>query len=75
MIYNNIGQNRLFLCKKESSCNARDLGSIPGLGRSPGGGHGNVLPCSCILVWRIPMDRGACVDYSPWVLKEPDRTE
>ena len=26
---------------KESSCNAGDLGSIPGLGRSPGGGHGN----------------------------------
>jgi len=72
MIYNNIGQNRHFLCKKESSCNARDLGLIPGLGRSPGG---NTLPCSCILVWRIPMDRGACVDYSLWVLKEPDRTE
>ena len=26
---------------KESACNAGDLGSIPGLGRSPGGGHGN----------------------------------
>ena len=26
---------------KESSHNAGDLGSIPGLGRSPGGGHGN----------------------------------
>ena len=59
MIHNNIGQNRLFLCKKESSCNVGDQGSIPGLARSPGGGHGNVLPCSCILAWRIPMDRGA----------------
>ena len=28
---------------KESACNAGDLGSIPGLGRSPGGGHGNPL--------------------------------
>ena len=28
---------------KESSCNAGDLGSIPGLERSPGGGHGNPL--------------------------------
>ena len=26
---------------KESTCNAGDLGLIPGLGRSPGGGHGN----------------------------------
>ena len=28
---------------KEPVCNAGDLGSIPGLGRSPGGGHGNPL--------------------------------
>ena len=28
---------------KESPCNAGDLGSIPGWGRSPGGGHGNSL--------------------------------
>ena len=28
---------------KESACNARDLGLLPGLGRSPGGGHGNPL--------------------------------
>ena len=33
---------------KESACNAEDLGSIPGLGRSPGGGHGNALQCSCL---------------------------
>ena len=32
---------------KESACNAGDLGSIPGLGRSPGGGHGNLLQYSC----------------------------
>ena len=40
---------------KESICNAGDLGLIPGLGRSPGGGHGNH---SSILACRIPMDRG-----------------
>ena len=28
---------------KESSCNAEDLGLMPGLGRFPGGGHGNPL--------------------------------
>ena len=33
---------------KESTCNVRDLGSIPGLGRSPGGGHGNPLQYSCL---------------------------
>ena len=37
----------------------RDLGSIPGLGRSPGGGHGNPLQCSCLenphgqRAWRV----------------------
>ena len=29
---------------KESTCNAGDLGSIPGLGRSPGGGHDTPTP-------------------------------
>ena len=33
---------------KESACNAGDVGSIPGLGRSPGGGHGNPLQYSCL---------------------------
>ena len=28
---------------EQSTCNTGDLGSIPGLGRSPGGGHGNPL--------------------------------
>ena len=30
----------------KNACNAGDLGSIPGLGRSPGGGHGNPLQYS-----------------------------
>ena len=33
---------------KESACNAGNLGSIPGLGRSPGEGHGNPLQYSCL---------------------------
>ena len=41
---------------KESVCNVGDLGSIPGLGRSPGGGRGNPLQCSSV---ENPMDRGA----------------
>ena len=35
---------------------ARDVGSIPGSGRFPGGGHGNPLQYSCL---KNPMDRGA----------------
>ena len=38
---------------KESACNARDLGSIPGLERSPGEGNGNPLQYSCL---ENPMD-------------------
>ena len=41
---------------KESACDAEDLSSIPGLGRSPGGGPGNPLQYSCL---ENPMDRGA----------------
>ena len=44
---------------KESACNAGDagdMGSIPGLGRSPEGGHGNPLRYSYL---ENPMDRGA----------------
>ena len=40
---------------KESPCNIGDLGSIPGLGKSPGGGHGNPLQYSCL---ENPMGRG-----------------
>ena len=41
---------------KESTCTTGDAGSIPGLGRSPGGGHGNPLQYSCL---ENPMGRGA----------------
>ena len=36
------------LAGKESACNAGDPGSIPGLERSPGGGHGNSFQYSCL---------------------------
>ena len=39
------------LVGKESACNAGDLGSIPGLRRSPGEGNGSPLS---ILAWKIP---------------------
>ena len=41
---------------KESACNAGDLGSIPGSGRSHGEGNSNPLQYSCL---GNPMDRGA----------------
>ena len=44
------------LVGKESACNAEDTSSIPGSRRSPGGGKGNPLQCSCL---ENPMDRGA----------------
>jgi len=47
------------LVVKNSSANAgdiRDAGSIPGLGRSSGGGHGNPLQYYCL---ESPMERGA----------------
>ena len=55
---------------KESTCNAGYLGSVPGLGRSAGGGHGNPLQDSCL---ENPRDRGAW--RTPWGPKESDTTE
>ena len=57
---------------KESACKAGDLGSIPGLGRSPGGWHGNPLQYSCL---ENPHGQRSLAGYSPWGLKESDMTE
>ena len=57
---------------KESTCNVKDLGSIPGLGRSPGGGHGNPLQYSCL---ENPHGQRSLGGYSPWGRKESDKTE
>ena len=47
----------------QSACNVGDLGSIPGLGRSPGGGHGNPLQYSCL---ENPHGQRCLMGYSPW---------
>ena len=57
---------------KESTCNMGNLGSIPRLGRSPGGGHDNSLQHSCL---ENPHGQRSLVGYSPWGLKELDTTE
>ena len=57
---------------KESTCNERDLGSIPGLGRSPGEGHGNRLQYSCLESLHGQRSREG---YSPRCFKESDMTE
>ena len=56
--------------RTESACNAGDLGSIPGLGRSPGEGNGNPLQYSCL---EYPMDWRSLVGYSPQVAKSRTR--
>ena len=56
---------------QESAGNVGDLGSISGLGRSPGGGHGNPFQYSC-----LENTHGqSLVGYSPWGHKESDTTE
>ena len=54
---------------KESACNAEDLGSILGLGRSPGGGHGNPLQYSCL---ENLQGQRSLAGYNPWGCKESD---
>ena len=49
-----------------------DLGSIPGMGRSLGGGHGKPLQYSCL---ENPHGQRSLADYSPWGRKESDTTE
>ena len=60
---------------KESTCNAEDtgdVGSVPGWGRFPGGGHGNPLQYSRL---ENPMDNRSLAGYSLWDCKESDMTE
>ena len=69
-----VGQLQLprWLSGKESTCPAGHLGSVSGLGRCPGGGHGNPLQYSCL---ENPMDKGtwrAAVHGA--VIKESDTT-
>ena len=57
---------------KESACSVGDLGLIPGLGRFPGGGHGNPLQYSGL---ENPHGQRSLEGYSQWGCKEPDMTE
>jgi len=57
---------------KESACNVEDLGLIPGLGESPGRGHGSSLQYSCL---EKPHGQRSLAGYSPWGCKESDMTE
>ena len=57
---------------KESVYNAGDLGSIPGSGRSPRGGHGNPLQYSCL---ENPHGQRSLAGCSPWGCKESDMTK
>ena len=62
-------------CVKNLPANAgdiRDSGSIPGLGRCPGGGHGNPLQYSCL---ENPHGQRRLAGYSPEGHKELDTTE
>ena len=60
------------LDSKESACKAGDMGSVPGLGRSPGGWPGNPLQYSCL---DNPHRQRSLAGYSPWDPKESDMTE
>ena len=57
---------------KESICNMGELGLTPGLGRAPGGGHGNPLQHSCL---ENPHGQRSLLGYSLWGHKESDTTE
>ena len=61
------GQEPTYQCR-----DIRDVGSVPGLGKAPEGGHGNPLQYSSL---ENPMDRWSLVGYSPLGHKESDMTE
>ena len=66
-----LGQKRASLVTQMvKNLLAGDVGSIPGSGRSSGGGHGNPLQCSCL---ENPMDKGAWWATVPGVIKSQTR--
>ena len=56
----------------KTACNMEDLGSISGLGRSPGGGNGNLLQYSHL---GNPHGQRSLAGYSSWGLKHLNMTE
>ena len=74
-MYLHVKASQLALVIKKSPANAGDVrvaGSVPGLGRSPGGGHGNPLCYSC---QENPHGQRSLEGYRPWGHKESDMTE
>ena len=82
VVLSSISPDRLYVLKysiylgfpagsvgKESACNVGDLGLITGLGRSPGGGHGNTVQYSCL---ENPHGQRSLVVYSLRCRKESD---
>ena len=70
-----VGASQVALVVKNPPANAgdiRDVGLIPGSGRSPGGGHGYPLQYSCL---ENPHGQRSLVGYTPQGLKELDMTE
>ena len=61
------GKGRACQYRRRKGCS-----SIPGLGGSPGGGHGNLLQCSRL---ENPHGQRVLTGYSPWGLEESDTTE
>ena len=75
MTMSHIQVSQVALMVKNPPANAGDIiesGLIPGSGRSPGGGNGNLLQYSCL---ENPMDRRALAGYGPQGCKELDTTE
>ena len=58
--------------KTPHTCSVGNLGLIPGLGRSPGGGHGNPLQNSCL---ENPHGQRSLAGYIPWGFTELDMIE
>ena len=69
------GASQMVLMVKNPPANTRDVkdvGSIPGLGRCPGGGHGNTLQYSCL---ENPQGQRRLAHYSPYGPKELNTSE
>ena len=67
--------SQVVLVVKNPPANAgdiRDVGSVLGLGRSPGGGNGNLLQYSCL---ENPHGQRRLAGYNPWGQKELDVIE
>ena len=75
MALNLLWASQVVLVVKNLPTNAGDikaLSLIPGLGRDPGGGHGNPLQYSGL---ENPHRQRSLAGYSPWGCEESDRTE